>query len=236
MLLEERSFPGVGVAPFLDSTARTLPVVLSAAIVGTLVPRPITLGRRTPEVVVPAIGGERGVLLGVVEGVPALAVVGDVVADASVLVGIGDPDRGSLRRLLHETVIGRPGGNVFRSRPPPAGVKLVHVRDGDELVLATDVDTADSLFSQGLGLMFRRSIHDGYALAFRFDSTTTRGLHMVFVPFAIDAIWTVDGRVTQVKRLSAWTGWGRAEADSIYEVPAGAAADVEPEDLVTLVT
>jgi hypothetical protein len=113
-------------------------------------------------------------------------------------------------------------------------VHLVHERDGTESTLATRVDVADSVFSQARGLMFRRSIPEDYALAFPFTSTKSRDLHMVFVPFDIDAVWTVDGRVTHVKRLAAWSGRGKAAADAIFELPAGAAAGVEPGDRVHL--
>lgn len=111
---------------------------------------------------------------------------------------------------------------------------LVHERDGDSSTLATRVDVADSFLTHARGLMFRRSIPDDYVLAFRFDAAKPRDLHMVFVPFDIDAVWTVDGRVTHVKRLSAWTGRGKAEADAIYELPAGAADDVKPGESVDL--
>ena len=113
-------------------------------------------------------------------------------------------------------------------------MNLVHDRDGNESTLATRVDVADSFLSHARGLMFRRSVPDDYALAFRFDAAKPRDLHMVFVPFDIDAVWTVDGRVTHVKRLAAWTGRGKAEADTIYELPAGAADGVEPGDDIHL--
>ena len=113
-------------------------------------------------------------------------------------------------------------------------MQLVHERDGDRSTLATRVDVADSFLAHARGLMFRRSIPDDYALAFRFGKSKERDLHMVFVPFDIDAVWTVGDRVTHVKRLSAWTGRGKAEADAIYELPAGAADGVKPGDVVDL--
>ncbi|MEF8841379.1 MAG: DUF192 domain-containing protein [Haloarculaceae archaeon] len=107
--------------------------------------------------------------------------------------------------------------------------------DGPERVLATDVDVADSLLGKARGLMFRRSIPGGYALVFRFGRTTVRGLHMVCVPFDIDAVWLVDGRVERTKRLQAWRGYGRARGDTVLELPAGAAAAVESGDRIELV-
>ncbi|PSQ01050.1 DUF192 domain-containing protein [Halobacteriales archaeon QS_8_69_26] len=104
--------------------------------------------------------------------------------------------------------------------------------DGTQRTLATTVEFADGLLSQGRGLMFRRSVPDDYALVFRFGRVSVRGLHMVFVPFDIDALWLVDGEVQATKRLRAWRGVGRARADTVLELPAGAADGVEPGDRV----
>jgi uncharacterized membrane protein (UPF0127 family) len=116
-------------------------------------------------------------------------------------------------------------------RDPPAVVRIVHEpTDGPERTLAGEVELADGVVSKGLGLMFRRSVPDDYALVFRFSGASPRGLHMLCVPFDIDAVWVVDGEVRRVKRLSAWTGRGRARADTVVELPAGAAEEVEPGD------
>ncbi|RZV10447.1 hypothetical protein BDK88_1606 [Natrinema hispanicum] len=104
----------------------------------------------------------------------------------------------------------------------------------DRTVLATAVDVADSLVSQTRGLMFRRSVPADYALVFRFDSARVRDLHMLFVFFPIDAVWVVDGVVQRVERLRPWLGFARDRADLIVELPAGAAADIEPGDRLTL--
>ncbi|WP_226006835.1 DUF192 domain-containing protein [Natrinema salinisoli] len=104
----------------------------------------------------------------------------------------------------------------------------------DRETLATTVDLADSLVSQTLGLMFRRSIPDDYALAFQFDSIKTRDLHMLFVFFPIDTVWVVDGVVQRVETLRPWRGFAREDADLIVELPAGTAADVDPGDRLVL--
>lgn len=106
--------------------------------------------------------------------------------------------------------------------------------DRDARVLATQVDLADSIVSQTLGLMFRRSIPDDYALAFQFGSAKPRDLHMLFVFFPIDAVWIADGVVQRVETLRPWRSFARAEADLIVELPAGTAAAVEPGDLLGL--
>lgn len=114
----------------------------------------------------------------------------------------------------------------------------MHVRhepvDGDAGTLATEVEVADSWPARARGLMFRRSVPEGYALVFRFDRPATRMLHMLGVPFPIDAVWAVDGTVTRVRRLRPWLGVGRGRADVVVELPAGAASAVEAGDALRL--
>jgi hypothetical protein len=119
----------------------------------------------------------------------------------------------------------------------PAGAADERALDGavGERVLAREVEVADSPLARARGLMFRRGVPDDYALAFPFDRPGVRGLHMAFVPFPIDAVWTVDGEVTRVSRLRPWIGVGRGTADAVFELPAGAADDVRPGDTVELV-
>jgi len=117
-------------------------------------------------------------------------------------------------------------------------VRLVHrpvLAEGptaDERVLAADIEFADSFFEQLRGLMFRRSFAEGSALVFRFNVPKKRDLHMVCVPFAIDALWILGTEVTHKKRLRPWIGIGRANADMIIELPAGAAENVAVGDTV----
>lgn len=111
-------------------------------------------------------------------------------------------------------------------------MRVLHECDGTERVLATDVDVAASTLARARGLMFRRSIPEDYALAFAFEGAAARDVHMLFVPFPIDAIWLVNDEVTQVERLRSWVGLGRANADTLLELPAGAAEDVAVGDVV----
>ncbi|GGL63579.1 DUF192 domain-containing protein [Halocalculus aciditolerans] len=114
-------------------------------------------------------------------------------------------------------------------------MRLVHdPADGDARVLAADVEVADSFFARARGLTFRRAIPDDYALAFPFGRVKRDALHMLFVPFAVDAVWTVDDEVRGKKRLPAWTGHTAFRADAVYELPAGAADDVDVGDTVRL--
>ena len=106
--------------------------------------------------------------------------------------------------------------------------------DATPCTLATEVAIARSRLAQARGLMFRRSMPADYALVFPFDATGVRTLHMLFVPFAIDALWLVDDRVTAVQRLAPFVGIGRGEADTVVELPAGEATDVAVGDEVRL--
>jgi uncharacterized membrane protein (UPF0127 family) len=114
-------------------------------------------------------------------------------------------------------------------------VRLVHDTDDGNQTIATQVDTADTILQQGLGLMFRRSIPDDYALAFRIGTAKRRDIHMLCVFFPIDVIWARDGEVVKVKTLRPWRGYGAAAADLIIELPAGNGADVEVGDRIALV-
>ncbi len=49
---------------------------------------------------------------------------------------------------------------------------------------------------------------------------------MLFVPFALDALFVVDGVVEVVAELAPWTGTAIAEAEEVIEVPHGI-VDVE---------
>lgn len=113
-------------------------------------------------------------------------------------------------------------------------MQVLHHRNDEHEVLASDVEVADTLLGKARGLMFRTDIPDEYGLVFEFDEARPRTFHMVFVPFPIDVIWLVDEEVTAVKQLRPWIGLGRASADRALELPAGAASDVEPGDRVTV--
>jgi len=115
-------------------------------------------------------------------------------------------------------------------------VQLVHRPESDasSQVLASEIEIADSFLQQARGLMFRRSLAEDSALVFQFDSAAKRDVHMLFVPFGIDALWLVDNEVQATKRLNPWIGLGRAAADTLIELPAGAADDVAVGDRVAL--
>lgn len=122
----------------------------------------------------------------------------------------------------------------MRLRHKPAAATHDSTGSTASATLATDVEIADTWLRRARGLMFRRWFPPGSALVFRFDRAAPRALHMLFVPFAIDALWVVDGEVVATKRLGPWVGVGRATAETIIELPAGAADEVAVGDRVVL--
>jgi hypothetical protein len=82
--------------------------------------------------------------------------------------------------------------------------------------------------------MLRRSLPEGYGLVFPFEEAKTRSIHMLFVPIPLDVLWLVEDEVTRVERLRPWLGFGHSIADTVVELPAGAAAGVEAGDTVEI--
>ncbi|SFR91802.1 hypothetical protein SAMN05216559_0970 [Halomicrobium zhouii] len=122
-------------------------------------------------------------------------------------------------------------------------MRVVHEPEGEATILATNVETADTSGEQLKGLMGRSSIPDDYAMVFRFEDppfwtpaalANWRSIHMLFVRFPLDVVWLLDGEVRQVKTLQPWRGVGMAKADTILELPAGAADGMEAGDAVVV--
>ncbi|WP_336337057.1 DUF192 domain-containing protein [Haloarcula brevis] len=115
-------------------------------------------------------------------------------------------------------------------------MRLVHDPDGAARPLATEVAYAESPLEQSRGLMFRSSIPDDYALVFPFDRPSRQFIHMLFVRFPLDVLWLVDDEVQAVETLRPWRSVGYAKADTVVELPGGAAAGVSEGDTVRLVS
>ncbi|PSQ59966.1 MAG: DUF192 domain-containing protein [Halobacteriales archaeon SW_9_67_25] len=122
-------------------------------------------------------------------------------------------------------------------------MRVVHEpADGDQRVLATDIEVAESTLTQARGLMFRRSVPEDFALVMDLGDggLVTSGparqvVHMLFVRFPIDIVWLVDDEVSKTARLSPWSGIGLGRADRIVEFPAGTTEEVAVGDLVRTV-
>jgi hypothetical protein len=123
-------------------------------------------------------------------------------------------------------------------------MRVVHDPDGAGRVLAADAEAADGFVSQTVGLMGQSSVPEDYALVFRFgdapflyrlfDTQPTRFIHMLFVRMGLDVLWLRDGEVVKAATLSPWTGVGRAKADAVIELPAGAADGVDVGDRIAI--
>lgn len=113
------------------------------------------------------------------------------------------------------------------------GLSVVRVEGGE--TVADDVEAADSFLKRARGLMFRRSVPEGYGLVFEFPRERTVTLHMVFVPFPIDAVFLdEESRVVAVRRLRPWLGYASETAATVVELPAGAADGVDKGDRLVI--
>jgi|APHM01.1.fsa_nt_gi Uncharacterized conserved protein len=124
---------------------------------------------------------------------------------------------------------------TWQSDVDAAELRVVHDDGSERRRLANRVEVADSELARKRGMMFRRSVPDRYAMMFPFGGVDDRKLNMLFVPFALDAVWTVNDEVSAVKRLSPWTGRGSARADVVFELSPGVADGVAVGDEVRAV-
>lgn len=105
------------------------------------------------------------------------------------------------------------------------GKGAVHERTG--AVLASELEVPRTMFGRGLGLMFRRRLDPGRGMWI----VPCNGIHMMFMNFAIDAVFLDHGdRVKKVyRKLPAWWGivvleWG---AHSVLELPPDSTASID---------
>jgi uncharacterized membrane protein (UPF0127 family) len=105
------------------------------------------------------------------------------------------------------------------------GRRAVHERSG--IVLAEELEMPGTFVGRGVGLMFRKRLEPGRGMWI----APCNGIHMMFMNFAIDAVF-LDGkeRVRKVfRKLPAWWGvvwfvWG---AHSVLELPLGSTAEID---------
>lgn len=101
-------------------------------------------------------------------------------------------------------------------------------------MLASDAEEATGPLAKSRGLMFQGEVPDDYALVFPFQEPGNRTIHMLFVRVPLDVIWLVDDEVTRVETLKPWIGIAHGLADTVVELPAGAAEGVEAGDTVEI--
>ena len=114
-------------------------------------------------------------------------------------------------------------------------MRIVHRKGGDSRVLASDVEEATGTLAKGRGLMLRGSVPEDYAMIFPFQQPANRTIHMLFVRVPLDVLWLVGDEVTHVSTLRPWIGLAHGIADTVVELPKGAADGVEAGDTVELV-
>lgn len=98
------------------------------------------------------------------------------------------------------------------------------LRKNDGTIIATNLEHASTVIKQMIGLMFRRSIPQDYAMIFDMRWEQYISIHMLFVPFPIDLVYLDSNRqVVDFKHMRAWTGiaTSRRPARFAIEMPAG---------------
>ncbi|MGH7765485.1 MAG: DUF192 domain-containing protein [Candidatus Dormibacteraceae bacterium] len=114
------------------------------------------------------------------------------------------------------------------------GRRAVHERTGK--VLAEDLEMASHLFARTAGLMFRKRLDPGRGMWI----VPCNGIHMMFMNFAIDAVFLDRGeRVKKVyRKLPPWYGvvWLEWGAHSVLELPPGSTqgVDLRPGDQIVI--
>ena len=113
-------------------------------------------------------------------------------------------------------------------------MRIVHLRGDERRTIADSVEHAETPLAQARGEMFRRSLPAGHALVFPFEEPDSRTIHSFFVFVPLDVLWVVDDEVTKIERLQPFRGLSHGIADTVIELPAGAADGVEPGDTVVI--
>jgi len=124
-------------------------------------------------------------------------------------------------------------------------MRVLHEPDpGGTRVLATAVERPASALAHAKGLRFRRELPEDYAFVMDVAGGSSLPLlggprwtvvDMLFVHVPLDVLWLAEGEVVGTKRLRPWTGVGAGKADTVIELPAGAASDVTVGDTVRVV-
>jgi uncharacterized membrane protein (UPF0127 family) len=105
--------------------------------------------------------------------------------------------------------------------------KVRNERTGE--VFGTQIEQARGLWASFKGLMFRKSIPDGYGMVFR----PARGIHTNFMRFPIDLIFfDRENRVKKVRSAMKPWRWDFTNAAGVIEMNPGWAtrSDIRPGD------
>ncbi len=102
--------------------------------------------------------------------------------------------------------------------------------------LAEQLEVPRTFIGRGVGLMFRHPLEPGRGMWI----SPCNGIHMMFMKFAIDAVFLDrEERVKKVyPKLPAWWGvvWVEWGAHSVLELPPGSTANIglEPGDQISI--
>jgi len=101
------------------------------------------------------------------------------------------------------------------------------------LVVAEELEVADSLWGRFRGLMGRKELAHGTAMLIRPSSS----IHTFFMRFPIDAVFLdrADRVVRVAERVFPWRLAFGGRAHAVLELPVGAAAEsgIEPGDMLS---
>jgi uncharacterized membrane protein (UPF0127 family) len=115
-----------------------------------------------------------------------------------------------------------------------SGRRAIHERTGR--VLADELEMPRTFIGRGVGLMFRKRLGPGRGMWI----APCNGIHMMFMNFAIDAVFLDSKeRVKKVyRKLPSWWGvvWLEWGAHSVLELPPGSTdgIDLQPGDQVVI--
>lgn len=96
--------------------------------------------------------------------------------------------------------------------------------DKNNVVVATEVELADTFWKRFRGLMLRRSFPRGGALLFEFKRPGRYGIHMFFVRFPIDLVYLDSKfRVVELRaKIKPWRVYRpKSAAKYLVELPHG---------------
>lgn len=114
-------------------------------------------------------------------------------------------------------------------------MKLQHEsKEHGKVLLATNVEVADTFLKKAIGMMGRKNLSEDYALVFQFNKANPRTIHMIGVRTALDVLWVEDGTVNAVKTLSPWAGIGRETADMVIELSPQTATTITQGDQIII--
>lgn len=98
------------------------------------------------------------------------------------------------------------------------------LRKMDGTIVAANVELARSIVKQLLGLMFRRTMPEDFALILDLRWEQYIGIHMLFVLFPIDLAF-LDGnrQIVDLRHLRPWIGVARSRRPARFaiELPVG---------------